>query len=245
MTKLEEFYQNDADRTDVIIRSFYEKYKEFINCDNLPVFIIQYVDGREDETIYYQILNVVYHEPIILFCNIAVIDFSSYDFQVLLVHEFTHIYDYYIQKEKYDFDFIRNNFSMYSEYHAVQIETLYQFNLIKNISDEINIQDKDKLSIEFIKKISRYYDNFYLSKQDDTKINFIRAIKSYLYASGAISIANQIFNLNIEMEDFFEPHKELMHEAIKLLWSVKYNEIPSKDILTKIGEINQQITYIE
>ena len=245
MTTYQKFIQKDVNKIDTIIYAFYEEYKKIINCYDLPTFQIKYLDGREDKNICFQVFNMIYDDPITLVFNIDVIDFYSFDFKVLLVHEFTHIYDYHILKQKYNIDFIRKSYSMYSEYHAVQIETLYQFNLIKYLSDNIIVKDQRNIINGILNEIEIYHTNSKLYNNHKNKTTFVIAVKSYLYASGIISIANQILNLNIEMEDFFEPYKELMHEAIKLLWSVKYDDIPSKDILTKIGEINQQITYIE
>lgn len=243
MSTLTDFMKNDATRIDEKIYALYEEFKVFICCRNLPHFIIQYVDDREDTKIFFRALVTVFHEPIIMFYNINGYDKNNDDFEADLIHEFTHLYDYHMQKQMYDKQFIRNNFSMYSEYHAVQIEILYRCHVVSKITDKINT---DVNISKFIKIVSwkavmymTYYKKYNENKTED---NLSMLKKTYFYLSGAISIARELTNnFKFELPEFISPYKDIVQEGINLLWSVKYSEIPTESILKRIGEINLQV----
>ena len=241
MITLSEFWQSKANKIDQKIYELYEEFKKFICCSNLPNFIIQYVDSREDNTIFFRALVTVFNEPIILFFNIDGLDEESEEFQSDLIHEFTHLYDYSIQKQYYDNEFIRNNFSMYSEHHACQIETLWRCKLISHINDDIkyNNIDKETLLKLVYMKIAMYTVLYNQYKNNPCKQNFIMLKKSYLYVSGAVSLFQKITKTKmIQMPNFLTKYQDDMKKGIELLWSVDYSDIPSEKILNEIGKIN-------
>lgn len=99
MTPLQKFKQTDSARVSTKIYTYFESFKKFICCDELPSFKIQYTDSREERSINYKAQILPYQKPIILKYNIATLDEKNEDFKYTLVHEFTHLYDYYMQSK--------------------------------------------------------------------------------------------------------------------------------------------------
>lgn len=101
-----------------IVLTTYNKYKKFVDYNNLPKFKIEYV-----KDVPYKMEVVCSESPIPLNIDASKFNDCDFDFFKTLYHEFTHIYDYEILfKRNKDREFF---LSLYSEFHAAQIELLY------------------------------------------------------------------------------------------------------------------------
>lgn len=68
---------------------------------------------------------------------------KSNDFKYTLVHEFTHLYDYFIQRRNYDNNFIKRNLMLYTEYHAVEIEILFCYHIVDRLTENADFMKTD------------------------------------------------------------------------------------------------------
>lgn len=246
MTPLQKFIQKDKSRIDAKIHVYFESFKKFICCKDLPEFDIQYTDGREDNNIEYKAQISLYHKPIILRFNIAALKENSNDFKYTLVHEFTHLYDYYVQSRLYTDEFIKNNMKFYFEYHAAQIEILFCYNIIDRITDIIDIEKIDfNTVLDLPNQKNEQYTRVAIKFLQNVNVRDFYAMKTtYMYACGASSILSQLLNRDFPPMNFIDPYKEEMKKIYELLSTIKYNEIPTGELLKQIGDIDSQVRYI-
>lgn len=247
MKPLKRFLQEDKPRIDAKIKKYYKSYKNFICCEELPDFKIEYTDSRIDKTINYKAQVLPYQKPIVVRYNIATLDERSEDFKYTLVHEFTHLYDYFIQSKIYEDDFLKRNLMLYTEYHAVQIEILFCYNVITKITDKVDFFkiNMDKLLVLPVDKNITYTNTVLKFLENKTVNNFYIMKRAYMYACGASAILSQLTDRNFKKMAFEEPYTSQMNEITELLSTVKYNEVPSGILLKQIGDINAQITFHE
>lgn len=247
MTSLQQFKQRDSARVSAKILSYFESFKKFVCCEELPQFQIQYTDSREDKNISYKAQLSPYQTPIILRYNIAELNERSNDFKYTLVHEFTHLYDYFIQRRNYDNNFIKRNLMLYTEYHAVEIEILFCYHIVDRLTENADFMKTDlrnmlKLPHQKNETYAASLINFYKKR---TLQNFHTVKTAYMYSCGAISILNQLLDIKATPLDFIDPFKLQMKKVIELLSSVKYYNNPSGELLEQIGDINERITLFE
>lgn len=245
MTPLQKFMQKDKIRVNAKIKAFYKSFKSFICCDDLPDFKIEYVDSREDNSIIYIAKIFPYHNPIILKYNIAYLNEKSKDFKTMLVHEFTHLYDCHILSKKYNEDFLKRNLSLYTEYHAVQIEILFCYNIVSKITEKADIFKADLTKVLDLPKQKNiiYSEQLFKYISNRNIKDFYTLKTTYMYAAGASSILSQLTKREFPTIPFEEPYKKQMLDVVNLLSSIRYNEIPSEDLLHKIGEIDAEMCY--
>lgn len=243
MTHLQKFMQTKKLIIDAKINACFKDYKCFICCDDLPNFKIQYTDSREDASVNYEAQILLYRTPIILKINIALLDEKSEKFKLTLVHEFTHLYDYYSLKKNCSDDFLKKNLALYSEFHASQIEIIYCYNVVNKITETIDFSKIDdniltKIPFERLEMFNIYALDYY---NNQTIENFYIMKITYMYLQGAIALLNKATNKKIELTNFLSPSKDVIKEIVKLLSKIEYNELPSIEILEKIGNLDLQI----
>ena len=119
---------------DIYIIDLYKSFKVFVNNYNLPNFKICYTNNNR-----YHAQLLVYQNPIILNVNIDSLNHNQ--FKSILIHEFTHLYDYSLILPYYQNNDIKYMMKFYSEFHAYQIQTLYKYKILKNLNDDFNIQN--------------------------------------------------------------------------------------------------------
>lgn len=246
MTQLQKFIQKYKARVDAKIHAYYNSFKKFICCDELPDFSIQYVDSRQDKNINYQAQVFPYKSPIILRYNIATLNENSEYFKYTLVHEFTHLYDYYIQSKNHDNDFIKRNLMLYTECHAVQIEILFCYHIVEKITDKAEIIKTDLIKILQLPYIkNKTYTTCVMKFIDNQNTKSFHAMKtSYMYSCGTSLILSQLLNKEMNFMDFEKPYDGLMIQARNLLSNIKYNEAPSENLLTQLGNINEELNLL-
>lgn len=243
MTPFEKFIQTSKPRIDAKILAYYKSFKTFICCNELPDFTIQYVDSRKDKSIKYKAQILPYQNPILLRINIAYLNEKDETFKTTLVHEFTHMYDYYMQSKKYDNNFLKRNLMLYTEYHAVQIEILFCYHIITKITDYADFMKTNLITMLDLpfEKFQIYKECFISYYKDKTLYNFYRVKTSYMYACGASALLSELMNRKMSFIKFEKPYQEQMQQIIDLLLTVKYDEIPLGELLEKIGKIDSQI----
>lgn len=243
MNTLEKFYQKDKSRVSAKIYRYFDSFKEFICCKDLPTFKIQYTDSRLDKNINYKAQILPYQTPIILKYNIALLKENSEDFKYTLVHEFTHLYDYYILSKKSNNDFLKKNMMFYTEFHAVQIEILFCYNIVKTIFEEADIMNTDLTKILVLPaQMNKTYASATIKYlEDKTLSNFYNMARAYMYACGTSSILSQLMERQMSVMKFEEPFEEDMSKVYSLLTSIRYNETPSIDLIHQIGDIQNKI----
>lgn len=243
MTHLQNFIQKDKPRVDAKIHAYYNSFKKFICCEELPNFSIQYADSRQDKNINYQAQVFPYKNPIILRYNIATLSENSEDFKYTLVHEFTHLYDYYIQSKNHNNEFIKRNLMLYTECHAVQIEILFCYHIIEKITDTSDFMKTDLtkiLQLPYTK--NKTYATCVMKFVENQNTKSFHAMKtSYMYSCGTSLILSQLLGKDMSFMDFEKPYNELMTQARNLLSDIRYNEIPSENLLIQLGDINEEL----
>lgn len=244
MNALQKFLQKRA-VPDGTIRALYKDFKQFICCDELPDFKINYVDSRSDKSITYKASVDLYRTEIWLNVNIAF--YSNYsDFKNLLVHEFTHIYDFYILSKKFNKEYLRDNMKLYTEYHAYQIECLYSYHVVNNIQETLpsSLHVYQKLTdiptgkaLHFANKCKEFILNQTFGKFEEVKV-------AYLYYCGAEDLFSFTISREISSIPFLKPYTEFMDKIKEILKTVDYKESPTEEQLNSISELNKQINIL-
>lgn len=245
MTKLQKFLQTRT-ITDMLILTAYKDFKKFMCYDELPNFVVNYVDSTVSPQINYNAQILPYHKPIIL--NVNINSIKSENFKATLVHEFTHLYDYSIISKWYTDIEMKDFMKLYSEYHASQIQILYNYKIVETVQD---IVDKTKVKFEWVhlpvqraqqygKYIEKYCNNPSTENFYDMKV-------TYMYACGASSLLSTILDRPYKMATFINAYKSEMSKIKELLDSVGYKDIPEKSILDSVKTLNNKTDeiYIE
>lgn len=222
------------------IKACFKSFKKFVCCDDLPDFKIIYTDVREDPSIAYKAQVSLYECPIILRCNIAAIDERDPDFRYTLVHEFTHMYDYFVLNKIYNDDFLKRNMFLYTECHAVQIEILFCYNIVNTIFDSADFMQIDLshiLNLPYNK--NQTYTNITLKFMDNQTIeNFYHMKTAYMYSCGATIILSKLLERPIKFAKFLDPYSQEMIKVQNILQNIDYTGIPSEEDLIELGNIN-------
>lgn len=228
------------------IKAYFRSFKQFVCCDELPDFKILYTDARKDPSIAYKAQVSLYGEPIILRCNIAEIDEKDHDFKYTLVHEFTHMYDYFMLHKTYDDAFLNRNMFLYTECHAVQIEILFCYKIVDTIFDSANFMKTDldhMLDLPYIK--NKTYANTVLNFLDNQSItNFHYMKTAYMYSYGATTILSQLLEQPMTFMNFEKPYDQELTKAQRILQNIKYDQLPSEKDLIRLGNINKKINQM-
>lgn len=226
------------------IKTSYMDYKRFVCCPELPQFDIRYVDSISDKSIDYKANVYLFGEKIIL--NININSLSDKNFKPTLVHEFTHIYDFHMLLKSCTKDFLEDNLRLYSEYHASQIEILYSYHVVSDIFSDIDLIaiNPSKLTEIPNKKVSTYKEKVTEYMLSKTTKSFNQMKVAYMYLCGALYLLAQILDKQPNPPSAPREYKEIMQEIAIELSKTQYNEIPSKDVIKKIGSLNKKTEQI-
>ncbi len=185
------------------IKNEYEKYQVFINDSNMPKFRVNFVDSTKNK-VSYSMEVLTQKSPMILNVNMGfLIGKNAKHCQSTLFHEFTHMWDYYNLFRDKDPKERKSVLSLYTEYHATQIEFL-RFMEFESVSQTKDIHSSDCF-YEFGKEetVFEYYDERYklLSESinnyrtDASTSNYKAIIDSYMYVFGIKSIYDKYINV--------------------------------------------------
>lgn len=207
----------------------YDEYKRFVNESNLPDFAIDYRLGTRKKPLNYIAKVQFTPNKIVLVVNFAYV--KTADFNAVLYHEFTHIYDNYIFQK----DGLSNKILYYSEYHATQIELIKRFKLLDQLEKEVKPKELAKDVIEKFADDVIYISKCYVKKINNDRFNLKTA---YFYYIGAQDLAARVLGRDISNEIRFAPEKEEDYKKIhNLLKTIKYNEKPSVELINKIYDL--------
>ncbi len=172
------------------------KYQTFIGDSSMPKYKINFVDNK-DFSISYSMEVLTQITPMILNVNMGFLAGNNGKHcQPTLYHEFTHMWDYYNLFRDKDQQERKSVLSLYTEYHASQIEFLrfMEFESVKyakriDLNDKFYEFDKEETVYEFydercqllIESINNY-------KTDGSTKNYRAIIDSYMYVFGIKSI---------------------------------------------------------
>lgn len=172
------------------------KYQTFIGDSNIPKYKINFVDNK-DFSISYSMEVLTQKIPMILNVNMGfMVGKSGKHCQPTLYHEFTHMWDHSNLFQDKDQQERKSVLSLYSEYHASQMEFL-RFMEFESVKHTKGIDPNDKF-YEFDKEetVFEYYDercqllfesiNNY--KDDNSTKNYKAIIDSYMYVFGIKSM---------------------------------------------------------
>lgn len=244
MNHLQKFLQKRS-IADGFILAAYKDFSKFVREENLPKFKINYVDSRLNKEISYKANVELFGSVIQLNINIAYYSYGS-EFKNILVHEFTHIYDYYKLSNYAGEEFLRKNMQLYTEYHAYQFETLYAYHVVSNIYESIpeNISTDKSIANIPAKQAGHYLEKCKLFYSCKTAKNFNDVQVAYMYYRGAENLFSIMVNKTGKSINFIRTYDDLMQQIIKILSGVDYKSTISIEQLTEISDIRKQIDQI-
>lgn len=221
-----------------IIQATYKKYKKFINSENLPEFQINYVSNVD---YYAQVDNS--HKELILNINTYTILCKKSILPRILYHEFTHINDISIAQSLLKNNYMRMIY-LYTEFHAAQIECIKELELIGNLEDEINLEDRfvnpifSQKILEYINGKMKGYTERAYKFLDNPNINNYRNLKvSYMYYLGTSVFLESIFNKKIKQMPFLKIIDTDFDKIYDVLSKVDYRKFPTLQELSQIKSI--------
>lgn len=222
------------------IKSYYENFKKFVCCDKLPDFKVEYTNSL---ALPYELRVGIYDNPLTLYWNLARLNKCEFDLKCLLVHEFTHMYDSFCLRKNFEDDFLKNSLHLYTEYHAIQIEFLYRYKIIKNISKPIDSIGKNCVDMwKFWHDKNAIYRNMvsnYL--KDKTAMNFHHMKTSYMYTCGASIILSKVTGEPIKFAKFEELYCDQIIRLQQVLQNIDYNRAPTYDELVAISNMDKEL----
>lgn len=220
------------------IRNEQIKFQNFIGNNNMPKYKINFVDNKNLE-LSYSMEVLTQNIPMILNVNMGfLIGKNGKHCQHNLYHEFTHMWDYYNlfqNKEQQERKFA---LSLYTEYHASQIEFLrfMEFESVKDLksinqNDKFYEFDKEETIFEFYDErcqlLSESIDNY---KNDSYTENYKAVIDSYMYVLGIKSIYDKYIDIvefpkvdSIFHEKIMNIYPLLQDYNIEELWEILLN----------------------
>ncbi len=225
------------------IHKEYMRYKEFIENTNMPNYKIVFINNLKDIT--YIMETLTYKKPIILNINMGYMLLGSQHCQPTLYHEFTHMWDYYNLFQDKDLKDRKSVLSLYTEYHASQIEFL-RFMEFESVSKTKDIHSSDCF-YEFDKEetVFEYYDerckllseSISNYRTNASTSNYKAVIDSYMYVFGIKSMYDRYVE-NIELpqidsifhQNMINFYPLLQDYSVIELWNVllKYSELFDK-----------------
>ena len=170
------------------IRKEYKKFSKFIGSDQLPKFNIEFVDPTIEDINYG--MKVKYSPSPTLKINMGFMIRGN--FQAMLFHEFTHLWDNAVLCNNKDEKTKRKILSLYSEYHASQVEFLKfigcdELNSNKKVAptdtfkhsgEKHTVQQYFESKIEFLEEVlDKYQTNRSLK-------TFKSVVNGYMYLLG-------------------------------------------------------------
>ena len=234
---------------DLEIKKLYDEYKNYMNCEELPLFIIEYIDALRGKELEYSARVLITENPLKLEINMENFDINKRESKAVLYHEFTHIFDFWNLQKKMKKEHIINNFKPYTEYHAIQIENLYEAGLTDNIKNSLPKIDAKILLIKASmsdKNYDKYMDG--ISNGYDA-VQLERAIIKYVSAKSARILAFEKFEdvfkgllgTPKEIRPFIEDYREDMLTLVNILETTQYSEVASEDVIKRTGMLYNKI----
>jgi len=178
------------------IKIEYDRYKIFIGNNNMPKYKVKFVD-RSKNKISYAMESLSYKRPVILNVNMGfMINGKNKHCQPTLYHEFTHMWDTENLFSDKDFKERKSVLSLYTEYHASQIES-FRFMEFESINSNKIISPSDKFhefdnfmtAFEYYDEKCKLLSESIVNYDMNTSTNNYKAvIDSYMYVFGIKSV---------------------------------------------------------
>ena len=191
------------------IQNYYMEYKKFINATKLPDINPIIKDNKNDifPSHAYVDRDLLDITPIPLYVSSKLFTYKEQFYKSILYHEFTHIYDYYITFSSLNKDTKNKMMSLYSEYHASQIEMLAnigyiraynifnKFSMYLKLVSEDEIVNVDKYLLFPLSSSLAIIDNdtmaFYELDNQEYMKNYVKARNNAIYYLGKFSVCEK------------------------------------------------------
>lgn len=196
---MQDVFKKDKLIWEANIRSFEKQYITMFSIEQMPKYTINFItDASANIDYVMQIINSKY--PYQLNINMGFLR-PDYDIYPTLVHEFTHMNDYFTLLNDVDIKYKKNVLSIYSEYHASYQKSIYIFNKLGEKSLLFELDNIIKLTEESIAIFSNY----------KTVPNWKAIIDSYMYYYGALVAYNNVSPIKLNCISFDFVMDELLH----------------------------------
>lgn len=178
------------------IRNEQIKFQNFIGDSNMPKYKINFLDNKNFD-LSYSMEVLTQKRPMILNVNMGYISGKNGKHcQPTLYHEFTHMWDHSNLFQDKDQQERKSVLSLYTEYHASQIQFLRFIELesIKhakhiNSNDKFYEFDKEETVFEFYnERCQLLFESINNYKNDNSTKNYKAIIDSYMYVFGIKSM---------------------------------------------------------
>lgn len=205
------------------IKNEYAKYQIFIVDSNMPKYKVDFIDSTKTK-VSYSMKVLTQKNPMILNVNMGfLVGENGKHCQPNLYHEFTHMWDHNNLFRDKDQQERKSVLSLYTEYHASQIEFLrfMEFKSIKytkhiNSNDKFYEFDKEETVFEFYdERCQLLFESINDYKDDNSAKNYKAVIDSYMYIFGVKSIYDKYIGIiNIPQID------SIFHDNIMNIYSL-------------------------
>lgn len=240
------------------IRNECTKYQIFIGDSNMPKYKINFIDNKNME-ISYSMEVMTQKIPMILNVNMGFLaGKNGKHCQPTLYHEFTHMWDHNNLFPDKDQQERKSVLSLYTEYHASQIEFL-RFMECNSVKDLKSFDQNDKF-YEFDKEetVFEFYDercqllsesiNNYIN--DSSTANYKAVIDSYMYVFGIKSIYDKYIDVvefpkidSIFHKNIMNIYPLLQDFKIEELWEILLDCSKILDNLHILNSLDSMPTY--
>lgn len=215
------------------IQKEYIRYQQFIKNTNMPKIKIVFIDDLKN--IPYAMETLTYKRPVVLNVNIGYMVCGSQHCQSTLFHEFTHMWDSENLFKDKDTQERKSVLSLYTEYHASQIEFLrfMEFESVNHLkpvdpNDKFYEFDKEKTVFEFYdERCQLLSESINSYKTDGSAKNYRAIIDSYMYVLGIKSIYEKYVGLiefpsidSIFHQNIINIYPLLQDYRVEELWDV-------------------------
>ena len=206
---MQDVFKKDKLIWEAKIRAFEKQYISMFSIEQMPKYTI----------------NSKY--PYQLNINMGFLLLPNYNIYPTLVHEFTHMHDYFTLLNDVDTKYKKNVLSIYSEYHASYQKSIYIFNKLGEKSLLFELDNIIKLAEESIAIFSNC----------KTVPNWKAIIDSYMYYYGALVAYNNISSTKLNCLSF----NFIMDEFFQLFYQIASMNFPDN---TRIFEVTNKLKKI-
>ena len=223
---MQDVFKKDKLIWEAKIRAFEKQYISMFSIEQMPKYTINFItDTSVDVNYVMQIINSKY--PYQLNINMGFLLLPNYNIYPTLVHEFTHMHDYFTLLNDVDTKYKKNVLSIYSEYHASYQKSIYIFNKLGEKSLLFELDNIIKLAEESIAIFSNC----------KTVPNWKAIIDSYMYYYGALVAYNNISSTKLNCLSF----NFIMDEFFQLFYQIASMNFPDN---TRIFEVTNKLKKI-